>query len=240
MENIDLALWDPNTRRAVALKDRLDMFAGDAGATVIPADLKAPVKAHDAVFLSFDECDEPVLHVARTVRQSGEMTFILIVNDKGRDLTPLFRPKIRPGGVLFRPVQNTQIRDILEEIADELDRLTQSESEDLFIFKAEGAMRRVPLRDILFFEASVKKVIIHTKGQEISYYDSIENLSSTLPPHFIRCHRSFIVNTRMVKELRMAEMELGLNSGERVPISRSYRNSVKQAVAGQVVPDNVF
>ena len=237
MENIDLALWDPNARRAVALKDRLDMFAGDAGATVIPMNPKAPLRAHDAVFLSFDECDEPVLHVARTVRQSGEMTFILIVNDKGRDLTPLFRPKIRPGGVLFRPVQNTQIRDILEEIADELDRLTQNESDDMFVFKAEGAMRRVQFRDILFFEASVKKVLIHTKGQEIGYYDSIENLTSSLPPYFIRCHRSFIVNTRMVKELRMADMELGLAGGEMVPISRSYRNAVKQAVAGQAGAD---
>lgn len=239
MESIDLALWDPNARRAVALKDRLDMFAGDAGAFMIPEAPKAPLRAYDAVFLSFDECDEPVLRVARSVRQSGELTFILLVNDRGRDLSPLFRPKIRPGGVLFRPLQNTQIREILEEIADELDRLAQNESGDLFIFKTEGATRRIPFRDILFFEASVKKVLIRTRGQEIGYYDSLEGLSASLPPYFIRCHRSFIVNTRMVKELRGADMELGLKSGERVPFSRSFRSAVKQAVTGAKEPGGI-
>ena len=234
MEHIDLALWDTNIRRATAFKDRLDMFAGDTGTTLLPELPKAPMRAFDAVFLSFDECNEPVLRVAGTVRQSGEMTFILLVSDKINDLSPLFRPKIRPSGVLFRPVQNTQIRDMLDEIASELDRLSERNPEDLFVFKAEGALRRIPFRDILFFEASVKKVLIHTKGQEIGFYDSIENLTASLPPYFIRCHRSFIVNTQMVKELRGAEMELGLKSGESIPFSRSYRSAVKQAVSGQI------
>jgi len=230
MESIDLALWDINERRAVALKDRLDMFAGNTGATLIPAVPKTPIRAHDAVFLSFDECDEPVIRIARTVRRTGELTFILLVSDRKRDLSPLFRPKIRPGGVLYRPLDNAQIRDMLNEIITELDRLTSDGNDDIFVFKAEGATKRISLKDIMFFEASSKKVTIHTKGQMISYYDSIENLSSSLPSYFIRCHRSYIVNTREIKELRGTEMELWLKSGERVPYSRSCREVVKQAV----------
>ena len=228
MDNIDLALWDENQRRAAALKDRLDMFTGDTEVTLIPNVPKAPIRAHDAVFLSFDECEEPVLRMARSVRQTGELTFILLVSDKTRDLSPIFRPGIRPSGVLFRPLQNSQIRDMLEEIIIELERLTGNENTNMFVFKAEGATKRVLFKEILFFEASSKKVIIHTKGQEISYYDSIENLASSLPPYFLRCHRSYIVNTQKIKELRGAEMELELISGERLPYSRSYRNAVKQ------------
>jgi len=230
LENLDIALWDSNARRAIVLKDRLDMFAGDLGATLMPAVLKEPIRAHDAVFLSFDECGDPVLKTARTVRQSGEMTFILLVNDRSQDLSPMFRPGIRPGGVLFRPVQNSDIREILSEVSNELDRLAHANESDLFVFKAEGATRRMPFTNILFFEASSKKVILHTKGQEIAYYDSIENLTASLPDYFIRCHRSFIVNTHKVKELHGAEMELRLTSGERVPFSRSCRDAVRQAV----------
>jgi DNA-binding LytR/AlgR family response regulator len=237
LENLDLALWDPITSRAIAFKDRLDMFAGDAGTTMIPTVVKETIRTHDAVFLSFDECEEPVLKVARTVRESGEMTFILLVNDRTRDLSPLFRPKIRPSGVLFRPVQNTDIRDVLIEIAGELDRITHSKKEELFIFKADGATRRLPLLDILFFEASSKKVLIHTKGQEIAYYDSIENLTASLPSYFLRCHRSFIVNIHKIKELRGKAMELCLTSGERIPFSRSYRESVKQAIYNAAMPE---
>jgi len=233
MEDIDLALWDVNEKRAAALKDRLDMFAGDAGATLIPVVPKNPIRAHDAVFISFDDCDEQVVKIAAAVRRTGDLTFILLVSDRMKDLSPLLRPRIRPGGVLFRPLQNTQIRDFLEEISEELDRIVGSDNEDVFCFKADGATRRVPFKDIMFFEASSKKVTIHTKGQEISYYDSIESLSASLPEYFIRCHRSYIVNVRQIKELRGADMELKLAGGERVPFSRSCKDAVKSAVAGK-------
>jgi len=236
LESIDLALWDVNVRRAIALKDRLDMFAGDAGTTLIPTAPKEPVRAHDVVFLSFDECGEQVLRVAGAIRRSSEVTFILLVNDRTRDLSPLFRPKIRPGGILFRPVQNAAIRDMLSEITDELDRLTQSNAGDMFVFSAEGSTRRLPFADILFFEANNKKVLIHTRGQEFAYYDSIENLTVSPPENFIRCHRSYIVNAQKIKELRGAGMELRLINGERLPFSRSCRETVRQTVCGQAAP----
>jgi len=237
LRNIDLALWDTNSKRATALKDRLDMFAGDKETALLPKSLKLPLQAFDAVFISFDDSGEPVLHAARTVRQSGEMTFILLISDRSVDLSPFFRPKIRPSGVLFHPVQNTHIRDLLEEITAELERLLGNETEDSFVFKAEGVTRRLPYRDILFFEASVKKVILHTAGQQISYYDSVEKLAKSLPPNFVRCHRSFIVNSQKIKELYGNEMELMLIGGERVPFSRSYKEVVKKAVSGQSQAD---
>ena len=239
MDSIDLALWDPNIHRATALKDKLDMFAGDTGATLIPTVLNAPIKTHDVVFLSFDDCGEPVLETARAVRKSGEMTFILLVNDKTRDLTPLFRPKIRPSGVLYRPVKNNEIRDILYEIIDELDAIASNNAEEFFSFKSEGSTRRLPFNDILFFEANLKKICIHTKGQEISYYNSIDNLIVSLPKYFIRCHRSYIVNTRRIIQIQGVEMSLSLSNGDVIPFSRSYRDIVKSAVLGNTLFDSV-
>jgi len=235
-----LALWDNNPNRAKALKDRLDMFAPeDKEADLLPIAPESSIKPHDVVFLSFDECSDSVLRVAVLVRQSSEATFILLVSDRTRDLTPCFRPKIRPSGVLFRPVQNMQLRDILEEIAAELDRLNQSDTDDVFILKSEGISYRVPFRDILFFEASNKKVVLHTAGQEIGYYDLLENLDTILPPWFVRCHRGFLVNVHKIEELRIAEMELRLTGGARIPVSRSCKDAVKQALSGQTMPEAV-
>jgi len=228
---MDLALWDANLTRAKNLKNRLDMFVPeDKEAAILPPAPQYPIEVHDAVFLSFDECDEPVLRVARTVRQSSEITFILLVSDRSRDLSPFFRPKIRPGGVLFRPVQNINLRNLLDEVAEELDRLTQAGSEDMFLFRTEGASHRTPFRDILFFEARNKKVIMRTLGQEIGFYGTIENLSASLPPYFVRCHRSFLVNSLKIEEMRGADMELKLTGGVRIPFSRSCCETVKRAL----------
>jgi len=130
-------------------------------------------------------------------------------------------------------VKNAQLREILDEIAEELDRLTQTGVDDVFVFKAEGSYHRVPFRDILFFEARNKKVVLRTSGQEISYYDSIENLSASLPSYFVRCHRSFLVNVQKITEMRGNDMELQLTGGVVIPFSRSCREAVHQAITGQ-------
>ena len=221
-------VWDTDLRRGASLKERLDMFS-EHETKLYTGDWKG-TPCQDTCFLSFDACDEPVLHVARSVRRAGENVFLLLVADKSGDLTALFRPGIRPGGVLFRPVQNTHLRELLEEIDEEMERLAKSETDDMFLLKSEGTSRRIPFRDILFFEASNKKVTLRTPGQEISYYDSIDNLTSVLPPYFVRCHRSFIVNIRKIEELRGPEMELKLTGGLRIPFSRSQSETIRQAV----------
>jgi len=233
IHKLDMAVWDINSQRGVTFKEQLDMFTAEGREVKLYAlDIKdAPL--HDVFFLSFDECSEPVLKTAKTVRSAGETTFILIVSDRSRDVTPCFRPKIRPCGVLFRPVQNRQIKEMLTEIAEETERLTDGGGDDAFVFKSEGASHRVSFRDILFFEASNKKIRLRTAGQEICYYDSMEKLCSVLPPYFIRCHRGFVVNTHKIVELRGADMELKLTGGSRIPFSRSCREAVSLAIRGQ-------
>ena len=237
---LSMAVWDTDRRRGLALKEQLEMFSEREAALYVGA-LEKKTAYHDVFFLSFDECGDLALRSARSIRQAWEGAFIMLVNDRGRDITPCIRPSIRPSGVLFRPLRNAQLRDCLGEIADELGRLAHSGSDDgsdggsdgAYIVKSEGASYRVPFRDILFFEASNKKVVVHTPGQEIGFYGSIESLAAALPPYFERCHRAFVVNVRRIKALHGADMELRLDSGHRVPLSRSRRDAVASAMAGK-------
>ena len=228
---LTFTVWDPDNHRGVSLKERLDMFTERENVIFSGEWNGAP--CNDVCFLSFDECSEVVIHVAQSVRRTEETVFLLLVSDRDRDLTALFRPKIRPSGILFRPLKNANLREMLDEIVDEIERLAQTEADDVFIFKSEGVSRRIPFRDILFFEASNKKVILHTAGQEIGYYASIDNLITLLPPQFVRCHRGFLVNVHKIEELRGADMELKLIGGVRIPVSRSQRETVEQAISGR-------
>ena len=229
-----LALWDDNRKRAAVLKEQLDMFASeDKETALLPVMLKPPVEHHDVVFLSFDECGEPVLSAARAVRVSSDLSYLMLIGGKNCDFSPCFRPKIRPSGILFRPVQTHMLRELLEEVTDEMSRLAQSESDDVFIIKSEGVTYRILYKNILFFEAGNKLVTMHTAGQAIHYYDSMDNLTVVLPTYFIRCHRGYIVNTRKIEEMRTAEMELRLAGGYRVPFSRSRRSEISQVLSGR-------
>ena len=226
---LTFTIWDTDSRRGASLKERLDMFTERENMLFSGEWTGTP--CNDVCFLSFDDCSSPVMNVAQSVRRNEETVFILLISDRDCELTTLFRPKIRPSGVIFRPVKNAHLREMLDEIVDEIDRLSQIATDDVFILKSDGISRRIPFRDILFFEANNKKVILHTAGQEISYYTSIDNLTGVLPPHFIRCHRGFLVNIHKIEELRGADMELTLTGGVRIPFSRSQRETVEQAMS---------
>lgn len=78
--------------------------------------------------------------------------------------------------------------------------------------------------DILYFERRNRKTYILTAGEELSSYQSLEEL---LPDEssgrFIRCHKSFAVNPDCVRRLE-ADCFL-LRSGQRIPISRAYKRT---------------
>ena len=229
LETLSIAVWDTDKRRGQSLKERVEMFS-EREAVVYCGD-PAINDHHDVFFLSFNEYGEPIIKTARSVRLTGEDVFLLLVCERGGDVTPFFRPLIRPNGVLFHPVQNTALRDVFYEIQAEVERLSQAGEIAAFVFKSEGVSYRLPFRDILFFEANNKKINIHTIGQEISYYDSIENLASMLPSSFVRCHRGYLVNTMQIEEMRSADMELRLAGGYRIPLSRSFKDSIKEALS---------
>lgn len=60
----------------------------------------------------------------------------------------------------------------------------------------------VKLEDISHFEATEKYVTLHTnKGNEL-VEQSLTQLEEKLPNHFLRVHRSFLINTDYVKDFR--------------------------------------
>lgn len=55
-------------------------------------------------------------------------------------------------------------------------------------------------------------------------------MESKLGSGFLRCHRSFLVNERKIRSVNMPDMMVTLENGDRVPMSRSGRAALKNAL----------
>jgi len=89
--------------------------------------------------------------------------------------------------------------------------------------------------DIDYLEASRNYVSIHVAGKEYLVRDTISNVEKQLADgHFARSHRSFIVNIDKISELRTIESNrrIVLHSGVDIPLSRSYRESLRAEMTG--------
>ena len=98
------------------------------------------------------------------------------------------------------------------------------------VVKSEGKVRFVPTTEILWVESDANYLRIHTSNESPLVRDTMANISKKLDPErFLRLHRTVIVNTEHIKELKPwfnDEYVAILRNGTQLPIGRTYRKSV--------------
>ena len=100
------------------------------------------------------------------------------------------------------------------------------------VIKGRGTTRFLDVTEVECVEAAGMYVVLHTGGKEVLHRSSLTDIEAKLDPrHFIRIHRSAIVNLAHVAHLEAishGEFEVVLKSGKRVRLSRSYRGAVEE------------
>ena len=72
-----------------------------------------------------------------------------------------------------------------------------------------------------------------TDAQAEEVRASLNAVEKELPPRFSRCHRAYIVNRACVERLDMPAMTLYLSSGERLPVSRSCKEALREGLRAE-------
>ena len=86
----------------------------------------------------------------------------------------------------------------------------------VYTLEVGGRKISVDYEDILFFETSsnIHKVILHAKDRQIEFPGTIKELASALSGDFVRCHRSFLINKKNIKEIDAKNRIIHFINGE--------------------------
>lgn len=84
----------------------------------------------------------------------------------------------------------------------------------------------INFNDILYIETFNNNIILRMNSQEsISVYTSLNNFSKNLPPNFLRCHKSYMVNMNHIRSYEPHKFIL--SSGDGIPIPpKKYKSTV--------------
>ncbi|GAB3239491.1 LytTR family DNA-binding domain-containing protein [Hymenobacter seoulensis] len=94
---------------------------------------------------------------------------------------------------------------------------------DLFV-KVNNKMVRINFDEVIYIEALSDYVIIVTDKQKYIVYTTMKALDARLPfDHFIRVHRSYILNMRRVEAIE--DGSAVMPGGQHVPIGKSYQEA---------------
>ena len=107
---------------------------------------------------------------------------------------------------------------------------------DRLLLKDDGTVVVVLVSDINWIEAADNYVNVHARGARYRVRQAIKTLEAQLDPaRFARAHRSAIVNldrVRTLEPMAAGEYVITLSTGEKVPLSRSYRDRFRQQLEG--------
>ena len=99
--------------------------------------------------------------------------------------------------------------------------LQTNRTHKVYTIEISGRKISVDYDDVLFFETSgnIHKLILHGKDRQIEFSGTMKELADTLGSDFVRCHRSFLVNKKNIKEVDAKNRILYFANGETCLIS---------------------
>jgi DNA-binding LytR/AlgR family response regulator len=98
------------------------------------------------------------------------------------------------------------------------------EKENFFFVKCDGKMERMLYDELLYVEAMLNYVILHTAARKMIVYLTIKGLIDQLPSHrFVKVHTSYIVNVSKIKSIDKNGIDIGPTH---IPISQSLYETV--------------
>jgi len=132
-----------------------------------------------------------------------------------------------------KPFSRERLDQALERLLD-AGRYRSGQARYLGIWRAQGTAL-VELADVLWIRADGDYSELRLRdGRSELHEKSLAGLSSVLPPDFVRCHRSYLVNLRHVRSLHAASGSrywLVLNDGTELPVGRAHVAALRSELA---------
>lgn len=171
-------------------------------------------------FLDIEMPGTDGIETARRIREKDSRALIVFMTQYHEHVYSVF--EVLPFRFMRKPFTDDDVRQIMNACLEQLKM-----SQRYYFFKCERVQRQIPYDEIIYFEGRGRKVCLHSTSGEYEFYEKISSVAEDVDKeNFCRIHVSFVINMDAVRAVRDTEVEL--RDGMILPISKAYRQEVKQ------------
>ncbi|MCL2323198.1 MAG: LytTR family DNA-binding domain-containing protein [Oscillospiraceae bacterium] len=165
------------------------------------------------------------VELGRYVRTIDPSAFIIFVTTFSEVSNLVFEYRVCAMDYILKDDKTkmkTRIEDCLKEASDLY--FNESRFNRIITVKTSHKILNLRVEDILFLETSEKahKIRVHEMNSQKEFYATLKEIESQLGNDFYRCHKSFIVNVRKIKEINKTLGCAIMANGEQCYISNKY------------------
>ncbi len=189
----------------------------------------------------YTSCDSFIKEIDRI---HFDIVFLDIVLDKkdGIELGTIINSKQPDANIIFISSNSDYFKDVYkvkhsyfltkdfekERFDDAVSKVIASLSKEYIVVHEKNEICRINLKKVLYFESHLKHTKVHMSDGTVTEYNiNMNDIEASIShSHFLRVHKSFIVNMAHIR--RYSRQMIYLIGDILVPISRSYVNTVKE------------
>ncbi len=112
--------------------------------------------------------------------------------------------------------------------------ISNAQHNDYFFVKCDGKIEKVFYEELIYIEAMLNYVILHTSTRKMIVYLTIKGIMEKLPGSmFLKIHKSYIINKNKIKSIEGNEIDLG---NAKVVISQNlYEETIKGILKDKMI-----
>lgn len=176
----------------------------------------------DVLILDIDfksECSG--LELAKNIRKKNKNMYLIF--STGHLEYALIAYKLKTSDYLPKPVTPERLEDTINRIFADI-----SMDSDTNFINIGNSKVLINENEIDYIKKDGMKVIYHTPYKEYEAYSSFSKIEKNLPENFVRCHKSYIVNTKKIINIESSNNTIQFDSNNSCYIGPKYKNNLME------------
>ncbi|MBQ9700556.1 MAG: response regulator transcription factor [Lachnospiraceae bacterium] len=177
----------------------------------------------DAIFMDITlsvDGRENGIDIAKRIKEEHPNISIVFYTGNVEYAEKIF--EVDPLWLLLKPTNDDRIRTVLKKLIE------VTTGNEYIVVKKVGELHRVNVNDIFYVESQGKYVKVHTDKECLATINKLDNIMEQLGENFVRCHKSYLVNIKKVKQFTYSK--LVLFDDTEILVSRSYKAKIKDVL----------
>lgn len=174
-----------------------------------------------AVFLDVEMDGINGMETALRLREKNRLVSIVFVSQYEQYIKEMF--KVYPFQFVEKPISRQKVFKVLDQIVEEQKLFNES-----FTFRYNRTTFSIDLKRVLYFTSERRMIrVLMEDGREHVFYEKLDELEEILTKynhHFVRIHKSFLVNERQIEQYH--SRNIVMRNGDILTISRDKRNMI--------------
>lgn len=163
------------------------------------------------------------INLAAEIRKYDPRGFIVFITTHAEMSYLTFSYKVEAMDYIIKDNYNSIRERIHQCILDANTKYSSQNNEHqrIFSLKTEDKVVNIEFSKILFFETSptIHKIVVHAIDRQLEFYSKMKDVENNLDERFYRCHKSYLINKDLVKEVDIANRCAYMINGEQCLVS---------------------